>query len=685
MNPIEAQKKIQKLREEITNLNYHYFVLNETVVEESVRDSLKRELRELEAQFPEFITPDSPTQRVGSVLSGKFDTVRHLTPKKSLEDVFSEEEVADWHKRISKLVAGEPIHFVAEAKIDGLNITLLYENGVFVRALTRGNGVEGEEVTHTVRTIESIPLTLREPVTIEVSGEVFMMKRDFIAMNEEQKRLGEELFANPRNVAAGTVRQLDPEVASRRHLSIFLYEIGQHTLTTPLTKQSDITKTLKRLGLPVSPYVEECESLEEVTKMCEAWHKEREKIAFEIDGVVIKVESREQQSRMGFTAKTPRWAVAYKFPAEQVTTEVLDIMIQVGRTGALTPVAHLKPVLVAGSTVSRATLHNEDEINKKDVRIGDTVIIHKAGDVIPEVVSVITEVRTGKEIKFVFPRECPVCGSAVIRPEGEAIARCSNKSCFAQEREQMIHFVQKNAFDMDGLGEKVVVQLLEAGLIGDAADLFSLTEADFLTLPLFKEKRALNAVTSIQKSKEVEMSRFITALGIRHVGEGTAQDLARAARHQLEKKSTTLPVHIEPTTLYGIFNDLTLDDLMTIDGLGTVVAESVHEYFYTEKTQHLLQKLTDAGVKLILSVATNVTPLTGKKMLVTGSLKTIGREQAKDIIKRAGGVVQSGVSKETDYLICGEDAGSKLEKAQALGVKVITEEEFLQLAGSTTR
>ncbi len=680
MEKNSAEIKIKKLREEINRLNYHYFVLNETEVDESVRDSLKRELKVLEAMYPEFVTPDSPTQRVGSVLSGKFGTVKHYTAKKSLEDVFSTEEIEEWGKRIQKLVGSEKITYVAEAKIDGLNVTLHYVDGNLVRALTRGNGVEGEDVTHTVRTIEALPLTLREPATVEVSGEVFMKLADFKAMNERQKELGEELFANPRNVAAGTVRQLDPSVASSRRLSFFLYELGQNNLENQPQTQHEVVTTLKRLGLPVSPYVYECESLEQVIHHCDKLHKEREKIPFEIDGVVIKVQSREHQQRMGFTAKTPRWAVAYKFPAEKVTTTVLDIIIQVGRTGALTPVAVLDPVLVAGSTVSRATLHNEDEIAKKDVRIGDTVIIHKAGDVIPEVVSVMTELRTGNEKKFHFPKQCPVCESPVIRAEGEAAIRCSNKACFAQEREQLIHFVGKNAFDIDGLGEKVVVQLLEAGLIGDASDLFTLTEADFLTLPLFKEKRAGNVIKSLEKAKTVELSRFITALGIRHVGEGTAQDLARTVKVYLQNDGHKLPEFISPEKLYEFFHSLSLEQLMEIDGMGEVVAQSVYDYFHHEKNHHLAKKLNDAGVKMFFAVVSQSTALSGKKILVTGSLQTLGREQAKDLIKKAGGIVQSGVSRETDYLVCGADAGSKLQKAQELGVKVITEEEFIALA-----
>ncbi len=685
MEKSQIKTKIEKLKEEIKKLNYHYFVLNDTLVEESVRDSLKRELKELEAANPELITLDSPTQRVGSALSGKFASITHLTSKKSLEDVFSEDEIRDWEKRITKLVPGEKIEYVCEAKIDGLNVTLHYEGGEFVRAITRGNGVEGEDVTHTVKTIEVVPLTLTAPIDIEVSGEVFFSKKSFEAVNLEQEKNDEPLFANPRNAAAGTVRQLDPQVAASRKLSFYLYEVGKNNL--PLLgivgeksngikipeKQHEVLELLECLGLPVSPYVKKCGTIDEVIKQCHELHELREKIPFEIDGVVIKVESRHQQQRMGFTAKTPRWAVAYKFPAAQVTTEVLDIIIQVGRTGALTPVAVLKPVFVAGSTVSRATLHNEDEIAKKDVRIGDTVIIHKAGDVIPEVLRVLTELRTGTEKKFVFPKKCPVCESDVERIEGESAWRCTNRECFAQEREHVIHFVGKTAFDIDGLGEKVVVQLIEAGLIGDEADLFTLTESDLLTLPLFKEKRANKVIAALEKAKTVALSRFITALGIRHVGEGTAQDLSRLVVDTVS--------HINPTEFYKTMHGISVEQLLDVEGLGDIVARSVSDYFNAQKTEHLCEKLTHAGVKISVQSLVNTTQLTGKKMVVTGSLKTLGREQVKDFIKKAGGIVQSSVSANTDYLVCGEEAGSKLDKAKELGVAVIDEDTLYELAG----
>lgn len=671
-----AKRRIEKLKEQIKYLNYQYFVLNKSEVEESVRDALKRELKQLEAMFPEFVTADSPTQRVGSALSGKFKKVAHLTPKKSLEDVFSEEEIEDWEERISKFAHDAKISYVCELKIDGLNITVLYENGKFSRALTRGNGIEGEDVTHTVKTIESIPLELNEPVDLEVSGEVYMSARSFEKMNEEQRALGQEPFANPRNAAAGTIRQLDPVVVAKRDLSAFFYEIGRNSLKEAPKTQAGILKIFQKLDLPVNPEFRVEDSISGVIEFCDKWHEKREKLPYEIDGIVIKVNEKALQERMGFTAKTPRWAVAYKFPAAQTTTQVLDIIVQVGRTGALTPVAVFKSTLVAGSTVSRATLHNEDELNKKDVRIGDTVIIQKAGDVIPEVVSVLKNLRTGSEKKFHFPTKCPACGGAVLKPEGEAITRCVNPLCFAKEREAMAHFVSKKGFDIDGLGEKVVLQLIDNGLIADPADIFTLTEEDFLQLPLFKEKRAENLIAAIEKAKNVALSRFLFALGIRHIGEGTSQDLARFIASHVGKTKG-----IKPIEVFELMKETPLSEVNAIEGFGDIVAQSVHEFFRSKNAEHLLAKLQKNGIVIFSDLSEKKTVLSGKRIVITGSLRHFGREEAKDAVKRAGGISQSDVSAKTDYLVCGENAGSKLLRAKELGVKVMSEEEFREMVG----
>lgn len=678
MQLVEAKKRIEKLREEIKHLNYQYFVLNKSEVAESVRDALKRELKELETAFPEFVTPNSPTQRVGSVLSGRFKKIPHLTPKKSLDDVFSYEEIEQWVKRISKFVPGEKFSYVCELKIDGLNITLQYEKGKFVRALTRGNGLLGEDVTHTVRTIESIPLELNEPIDIEVSGEVYIPKKSFEKLNKQQQQNGKEIFANPRNAAAGTVRQLDPAIAAARDLACFFYELGQFVSggkTKIPETQASVLQLLQQVGISVNPEFIHVDSLSKVIAFCEKALRFREKLPYEIDGVVIKVNEKALQKRMGFTAKTPRWAVAYKFPAAQTSTVVEDIIIQVGRTGALTPVAVLRPTLVAGSTISRATLHNEDELAKKDVRIGDTVIIQKAGDVIPEVVSVIKNLRTGREKAFHFPKKCPVCGSPVEKPEGEAITRCTNPFCFAKERESLIHFVGKHGFDIEGLGEKLVLQLLDARFVADPADFFTLTAEDFLQLPLFKEKRTENLIKSIEHAKNVPLSRFLFALGIRHIGEGTSQDLARCIATSIKKDG-----HLSPGKIFEMIHHMSRDAINEIPGFGDIVAASVHQYFHDEKTKHLFHKFDTVGIRVINDIAYKKTHLSEKKIVITGTLISLGREEAKDRIKQMGGVAQSDVSASTYLLVCGENPGSKLKRAEELGVKVITEKEFLEMA-----
>ncbi|MFH1218696.1 MAG: NAD-dependent DNA ligase LigA, partial [Candidatus Peregrinibacteria bacterium] len=459
MDEKQVKERIEKLKDKIKELNYKYFVLDKSEVKESVRDSLKKELISLEEKYPKFITKDSPTQRVGSALSGRFQKVKHNTPKKSLSDVFSEEEIYAWYERIKKLTSS-PIQFVCELKIDGLNITIQYKKGKFTQALTRGNGIEGENVTHTVRTIESIPMQLNEEIDLEVSGEVFLPLKSFKAL---------KTFANPRNAAAGTIRQLDPKVAAKRNLDMIFYHIDKTSITT-IKSQYEALQTLKNLGLKTCDEYKKINNINDVINFCKSWHKKRKTLPYEIDGIVIKVNDFDQQNSMGFTAKAPRYAVAYKFPATQVTTKILDIILQVGRTGAITPVAVMEPALVAGSTVSRATLHNEDEIKKKDIRIGDTVIIQKAGDVIPEVVQAIKDLRTGKEKPFHFPKTCPHCNSPIKRAEGFSAYRCTNKACTAIHTEEIAHFVSKKGFNIDGLGDKVVVQLIENDLIKDPAD-----------------------------------------------------------------------------------------------------------------------------------------------------------------------------------------------------------------------
>jgi DNA ligase (NAD+) len=671
MTKKEAQVRIEKLKEKIKELNYQYFVLDKSEVSEPVRDSLKAELKRLEEEYPEFITPDSPTQRVGSVLSSRFAKVRHLTPKKSLQDAFSEEDVREWYERISKVIPPEKIHYVCELKIDGLNVTLHYENGVLVRALTRGDGEEGEDITHTVKTIESVPLTLNKPVDIEVSGEVYISKNDFQKIVDEQKKKGDEVFANPRNAAAGSVRQLDPKVAAERNLSAFFYEIGKNNLERQPKTQHEALEFFQDMGLMVNKEYRHFGNIEDVVAFLKSWHKKRDHLAFQIDGIVIKVDDKDQQKTLGFTAKAPRFMIAYKFPAEQSTTKILDIHVQVGRTGALTPVAVLQPVRVAGSTISRATLHNEDDIKKKDIRIGDTVIIQKAGDVIPEVVGVLKDLRTGHERVFHFPRTCPVCGSKVVRLEGESAHRCTNPDCFAQDRERFIHFVM--AFVIDGLGEKIVDQLLEFQLVDDPADIFTLTKDDFLSLSLFKDKRTENILESIGKAKKVPLEKMLLALGIRYVGEETAIELARFFESEKHHAHLTIPEIIQIGTSF------TPEKLREIEGFGEKVALEVSEWFQQEKHQKFLEKLAKVGVEIKEEETHLEQKLKGKSFVVTGTLSAMSRDEAKERIRSLGGKVQGSVSEKTDFLVCGENPGSKFEKAEKLKVEILHEEQFLKL------
>lgn len=660
MNKQEARHRVEKLRKEILQRNYEYFVLDESKVSEAVRDSLKKELVALESEFPDLITPDSPTQRVGSVLSGKFPKVKHKSRKWSLADVFSMEELQDWEERVEKAVG--KCEYVTELKLDGLNITLWYEKGVLMKALTRGDGVEGEEVTHTVRTIRNVPLRLFEEVDLEVSGEVILSKKSFEKMKEQG-------FANARNAAAGTVRQLDPAVAAERELEMYCYELGKNNLGE-LPTQSSILERFQKLGLPVNKQYAVHRSAAESVHYLEKWHQKRESLPYEIDGVVFKVNEKHKQELMGYTAKTPRFAVAYKFPAEQSTTVVEGITVQIGRTGAATPVAELRPVLVAGSTVSRATLHNEDEIKRKDIRIGDTVIIQKAGDVIPEVVEVLPQLRPAHSKPFPFPTHCPLCDTKLEHPEGEAVHRCPNTECPGRKRESFIHFVSRGALDIDTLGEKVVDGLLEFGFIKDPADFFTLTKEQLLELPLFKDKKAQNVLDSINARRTVPLERFLYGLGIRFVGEQVAKLLAE----YLHEKSDA--PHPTSSLVLKILRSSTEEDLQSIEGFGERIASAVVEWIQNPNHQKLLEKFDQVGLKLEWPPKKKVVAgISGKTFVITGTLSR-PREEFKTMIENAGGHVAGSVSKKTDFVLAGEEAGSKLEKAKEFGVKVISEADF---------
>ena len=644
MDKKEAKQRIESLKKWLKKWNYEYFVLNKNDISEAARDKIKKELHELEGQFPELVTPDSPTQRVGSVLSGKFDKIKHLRPKQSLMDCFSDEELESWEDRNLKLIPGEKLDYITEYKIDGLNLSLIYQKGKLHKAVTRGDGVHGEDVTHSVRTIRSVPLELRPlkgldladyPV-IEVSGEVFMSIKSFDELNKAEGNA----FANPRNAAAGTVRQLDPQVSANRKLDMFFYSLHfpeKSSFPQP-NSQKQVLEMLQDLGLRVNTNFVHHVTLESIEKTMHEAEKGRDKLPYHIDGLVIKVNDFRHQNLLGSTAKAPRWAIAYKFPAEQSTSKVLDIDIQVGRTGALTPVAILEPTLVAGSTVSRATLHNEDEIDRKDVRIGDTVIIQKAGDIIPEVVEALKDLRSGKEKKFTMPHNCPVCGGEIERPEGEVVARCSNRDCYAVHERQLGHFVSRKAFDVDGLGEKVIEQLIEHKLIEDAADLFSLQANDLMQLDLFKDKKTENLLAALERSKVISLARFIYAMGIRHVGEETAELLAKqlnlatkAVTLKKGQKKKQLSLFAEQTNdervevasvleLISKLQDLELDQLNAIEGIGDKVAESIHEWIKDKKTTAFLKKFDRAGIKLTVPEQNRSSKLEGLTFVITGTL-----------------------------------------------------------------
>jgi DNA ligase (NAD+) len=666
MNKTEAKSRIDALKKEINYHRYLYHVLDKQEISEAALDSLKHELYTLEQEFPEFITPDSPTQRVGGKPLDKFRKVVHEVRQWSFNDAFEEKEIMDFDKRIHKILSDQgeelsaPLDYTAELKIDGLHVVLTYEKGIFKIGATRGDGKIGEDVTQNLKTIESIPLKLNKEVSIIVEGEVFMSKDVFNKLNKEREKKGEPLFANPRNAAAGAIRQLDSQIVKERKLGCFIYDLSRaDDIEVPPT-QADELKFLDELGFRVNKNWKHIAKIEEVFPLHDYWYKNKEKENYWIDGIVLKLNKRKWQEMVGYTGKAPRWAIAYKFPAEQVTTIVEDIKVQIGRTGALTPVAHLRPVIVAGSKVSRATLHNQDEIERLDVRIGDTVVIQKAGDIIPEVVSAVKGLRMGKEKKFTMPKRCPFCDEDVIRKEGEVAYYCPNKNCFAVELRKIIHAASKKAFNIEGLGPNKIKQLAEEGLISDFADIFELKKGDLEVLERFGEKSTDNLLKSIEKSKEVPLSRFIYALGIRHVGEEMAVTLARKFG-SLEK-----------------IEDVTQEELEAVEDIGPKVAESISEYFSNKDNQKFIKKLLSSGIK-IQKDGIKSRKLEGKSFVLTGSLEKYSRESAKELIRELGGEMSSSVSKNTDYVIAGENPGSKLEKAQELGVKVLDEKEFLEM------
>ncbi len=668
MDKSQAVSRINKLREQINEYRYNYHVLDKSIMSEAAADSLKHELTQLEAEFPDLITPDSPTQRVAGKPLEKFKSVRHQTPMLSLQDVFSAEELEAWTNRAEKLLAHPASEYFVEIKKDGLAGSLIYQDGSLVQGLTRGDGQSGEDVTANFRTIETVPLTLRRDPSVpesvyrgrfEVRGEVLLYKKDFDEFNAKRAKEGKALFANPRNTAAGAIRQLDTKLVAERKLRFMVYLVMSDVLGVDTL--ADEQELAKKLGFLVEPHGKIVESPKAVMDFADEWSEKRKTLPFGTDGLVITINDHAKFRKLGVVGKAPRGAVAYKFAAEQATTKLKDIQISIGRTGAATPFAVLEPTVVAGSTIQMATLHNAGEIDRKDIRIGDTVIIQKAGDIIPEVVSPLPKLRTGKEKKFVMPTHCPICGTKLEKTAKEAIWRCPNPNCYALERGRIIHFAGKEAFDIEGLGEKTVDQLLQSKLIADPSDLFSLTEDDVAGMDRFADLSASNLVSSIQSRKQVDLDRFIYSLGIRHVGRQTATDLA-AHFGSLDKLAKTSD-----------------EELKNIEGIGEVVAQSIAGWLKDDKAQKLLEKLAKAGVKPA-NFKLRTGKLVGRNFVVTGSLESMSRGEAEQRIVDLGGKFQSAVTAETDYLVVGANTGeSKLAKAKKIGTKQVNEAEFLRL------
>jgi DNA ligase (NAD+) len=687
----KAKNRVEELRELINYHNHRYYVLDSPEISDEEYDKLMNELKALEEKYPELVTPDSPTQRVGAAPVEEFGIVEHRLPLLSLANVFSRDELLAWHKRISNLLGNEAKDFVAELKMDGLAVALVYEDGKFVTGSTRGDGYRGENITQNLKTIKSIPLSVPKsaPRMFEVRGEVFLSKAGFKKLNEERAQAGLPLFANPRNAAAGSVRQLDPRITAQRPLDIYIYGLGWAEGEIPATHWETM-EYLKSLGFKLNPHNARLSDIEAVERYYQRWVQEREHLPYEADGVVVKVNSFQLQERLGVVGREPRWAVAYKFPATQATTKLLDIGISVGRTGTLNPYAILEPVNVGGVIVKRAALHNEDDIRRKDIRIGDTVIVQRAGEVIPEVVAPVVSLRTGTEKEFSLkekawelyrekkslPRAkepdyvvCPECGAEAIRPEGEAMYRCTNVSCPAQIHELVKHFVSRGAMDIEGIGEKLADALLKSGLIKDVADIYALRDKreELIKLERMGEKSADNVLKAIEDSKSRSLARVIFALGIRHVGSETAEILAK---------------HFNSIDKLAQASE---EDLMKIPTIGPKIAQSIAAFFRQESNLKVIEKLKRAGVKMKAEAAKpqKELPLAGKEFVVTGKLESFTRSEAEAKIKELGGAVGSSVTKRTTYLVVGADPGSKLDRARQLGTTILDEKQFLEMLEKT--
>ncbi|GLB61905.1 NAD-dependent DNA ligase LigA [Cytobacillus sp. NCCP-133] len=659
-----AEKKVKDLHNLLNQYNYEYHVLDQPSVPDAEYDKLLRELIEIEDQFPDLKTGDSPTQRVGGEILDMFEKVEHQSQMLSLGNAFNEQDLRDFDRRVRQ-GSGEAVTYVCELKIDGLAVSLRYEDGLFELGATRGDGTIGENITANLKTIRSIPLRLKDEVTMEVRGEAFMPRRSFEALNKAKEENGEEPFANPRNAAAGSLRQLDPRLAAKRNLDLFVYGIAD-TGNTGIVTHSEGLDYLDSLGFKTNKERKKCENIDEVLEYVQRWTDKRPNLSYDIDGIVIKVDSLEQQEQLGTTAKSPRWAIAYKFRAEEVVTTLRDIELSVGRTGVVTPTAILDPVRVAGTTVQRASLHNEDLIREKDIKIGDQVVVKKAGDIIPEVVNVLADRRTGGEQDFYMPTHCPECESELVRLDGEVALRCINPKCPAQIREGLIHFVSRNAMNIDGLGEKVISQLFAENLIKDVADLYKLTYEQLIQLERMGEKSVNNLLHAIENSKQNSLEKLLFGLGIRHVGAKAAKTLAQefGQMEKLEKASR--------------------EDLTAINEIGDKMADSIVTFFGQEEAHELLGELRAAGVNMDykgpkpVSAENSDSFFAGKTVVLTGKLEIMSRNEAKEKIEALGGKVSGSVSKKTDAVIAGEEAGSKLAKAQELGVEVWNEERLIE-------
>lgn len=668
MRKEDIRKEIEGLKKTINRHDNLYYVRNKPEISDQEYDGLYKKLKTLEDENPEFITADSPTQRVGGKPAKEFPVIKHIVPMLSMDNTYSPGELRKFDERVRKNLKNEAYEYTAELKFDGVSISLLYEDGVWARGATRGDGVEGEDVSNNLKTIRSIPLSFAKnikkvPDVIEIRGEVYMTKKSFDRINREKEKAGEELFANPRNATAGSLKLLDPRIVAKRLLNIYIWGVG-YCKGIDFKTHTDVLQYLKEAGFRVNPYFKICKDIEEAISYCDSWEKKRDDLDFHIDGMVIKVNDRGQRERLGVTAKSPRWEIAYKFPAEKALTIVQDIIIQVGRTGTITPVAMLKPVHLSGTTVSRATLHNFDEIERLDVKIGDKVYVEKSGEIIPKVLSVAKEKRTGGEKVFKLPSACPACGSKLHQAPDEVAIRCENAGCPAQLKERILHFASRDAMDIDGMGIAIVDQLVDKALVKDYGDIYYLKPDDINDLDRMAQKSAANLIRAIENSKTNELNRLIYALGIRHVGENAAWVLANNFG-SVEKISAS-----------------SADQLTRVREIGPVMAESISNFFSKKENLKILKKLADSGVRMAGGrLAEKGGKLEGKTVVITGTLKDFSRSEAEGLIRKLGGNPSSSVSKATDFLVAGAEAGSKLDKAKILGVKIIDEAEFKKLTG----